>query len=109
MAQSLACFDEPTKASRSWYITSPRVFFAYILFSTTCRAFESGLVAALMGDIKVSFFVPKQFLKYYLTCTTERASLARPFLAGRKLPNGTLLPLSVRNWEGQHSRLLAAV
>ena len=49
----VGCFDQPNK-SNSWYITSPRIFFAYILFSTTCRAFESGLVAALMGEIKVS-------------------------------------------------------
>jgi hypothetical protein len=35
------------------YSNSPKVFFALLLFSTTCRTFESGLVAAMLGTIKV--------------------------------------------------------
>ena len=34
------------------YVTDPKWYFYYVLFSTTCRNFESGLVAALMADIK---------------------------------------------------------
>ena len=34
------------------YIVNPKLYFLYILVSTTCRNFEAGLVAAMMRDIK---------------------------------------------------------
>lgn len=35
-----------------FHTNSPNVYFAFVLFSTTCRSFESGVVASLMGTIK---------------------------------------------------------
>lgn len=31
------------------YVTSPRTYFIFILFCTTCRSFETGVIASSMG------------------------------------------------------------
>jgi len=43
----------PGSAPMVAYNSSPNVFFAFLLFNTICRTFESGLVAAMLGTIKV--------------------------------------------------------
>jgi hypothetical protein len=42
----MCCSDNSQSA---FFVTSPTKYFAFILFSTTCRSFETGVIASSMG------------------------------------------------------------